>query len=447
LLDIMMLGMDGFETLSRLRASFSPDILPIMIISACADGSDIVRGLTSGANDYVLKPIERTTFLARVYNHVSLSRARRALDEHREMLRRLLEIQHAIGNVMLEAILVHNADGRLVYGNTLLREVCNGVEPASVQEVFEILFPKDLTQQLMREVPVDRERPFEKEFQLPQPFTKNVIVRSRVIRVGESETLRLWAFQDITQVRELESRMQVQVQLESVGKFVHGAAHIFNNVFSGVLCSANLIKRLDTSGDPKIAKCIQTIERCVSAGARFTDKMAAMVTGKRVFEGAQSEDLREVLRVLVEAAQLNIGERITFVLETDEELPAVPFNIRNLAVIFGNVLSNAVDAIPETGVITIVAKKDPVHGKVQVTFKDSGTGMDENTARRVHEPFFSTKRLDIRHGVSCEGRGLGMWNVYNLVRASGGDVCVKSEPGKGTDVVVSLPAEDPASCS
>jgi two-component system sensor histidine kinase EvgS len=76
---------------------------------------------------------------------------------------------------------------------------------------------------------------------------------------------------------------------------------------------------------------------------------------------------------------------------------------------------------------------------VRILFEDSGRGMDEYSAQRMHEPFFSTKTLDVRHGLSCEGRGLGMWNVLNLVRSFGGDVSVSRYPGKGTNITVDLP--------
>jgi CheY-like chemotaxis protein len=445
LLDIMMPGMNGFEVLTEIRKLHTQDTLPVLIASACSEPSDMVKGLSSGANDYVTKPIERSTFLARVSNHVAIGSMRRRLDEQRQSLDRLTEMQKAIGDTMLEPLLVHRSDGTIIYGNEPFQRLCQGPEGVLVDDVL----PKILEGAALEEVrhllsSVRKGVPDTEEIEVEtRSFThgaepRSVVVRSRSICVAGEESLRLWSFRDVTQVRELERRNQLQVQLESVGRFVHGAAHNFNNILSGILGSANLLRRWN-QGNTQALTCITTIERSVEAGARFTDKLTMMVRGHRLLENGSYEDLGEVLRVLTEAAELNYGDRISFILETDNELPPIPFSLRNLADIFGNVLSNAVEAIEDRGVIKIVARRDLEQGRVRILFEDSGRGMDGHSAQRMHEPFFSTKTLDVRHGLSCEGRGLGMWNVLNLVRSFGGDVSVSSYPGKGTNITVDLP--------
>ncbi len=443
LLDVMMPGLSGFEVLKEIRKQYTQDTLPVLIVSACSEPADMVEGLSNGANDYVTKPIERATFLARVSNHVAMGTMRRRLDEQRQSLDRLTEMQRAIGDTLLEPLVVHRTDGAIIYGNEPFHRLCQGVENGTIDDVFPKILEGAALNHLvgllssLRMRALDTEE-IDVEVQSFGVQVRSVVVRSRSIQIAGEEALRLWSFRDVTQVRELERRNQVHVQLESVGRFVHGAAHNFNNILSGILGSANLLRRWN-QGNPQAMTCITTIERSVAAGASFTDKLTTMVRGHRLMENGHYEDLGEVLRVLTDAAELNYGDRISFVLETENELPPIPFSLRNLADIFGNVLSNAVDSIEERGVVSIVARQDRNLGRVRILFQDSGKGMDEHCAQRMHEPFFSTKTLDLRHGLSCEGRGLGMWNVFNLVRSFGGDVSVSSQPGKGTSVTVDLP--------
>ena len=112
-----------------------------------------------------------------------------------------------------------------------------------------------------------------------------------------------------------------------------------------------------------------------------------------------------------------------------EDVPPIQGSESSLHDILTNLLFNAVDAMPQGGTITIAARI--VEDHVQLTFRDTGVGMDEETRTRVFEPFFTTK-MD-------RGSGLGLSTVYKMVAQWGGDIEVESAPGEGTTFILRFP--------
>lgn len=97
MLDIMMPGIDGFEVLRRIRELYTPDKLPVILVSALAQDEDVVAGLERGANDYITKPIQPQLVLARANIQINLKR----ISDEREQLIRELERSNQVRNYLL----------------------------------------------------------------------------------------------------------------------------------------------------------------------------------------------------------------------------------------------------------------------------------------------------------------------------------------------------------
>lgn len=111
-------------------------------------------------------------------------------------------------------------------------------------------------------------------------------------------------------------------------------------------------------------------------------------------------------------------------------LPGLNLPGADLAGALGNILDNALDAMPEGGQLHVVAGIDAE--AVVVEIEDTGRGIAPENLPRVFEPFFSTKDVG-------QGSGLGLSVAYGTIRALGGDIAITSQQGQGTRVVVSLP--------
>lgn len=438
LLDVMMPDVDGFHLLGEIRRKHSADALPVILVTSCNEEKDIVRGLTSGANDYLTKPFEKTTFLARIYNHLTLSQMRKHVDERRGRLSSLLDVQKALGDMIPEAIMVHNQEGVVIYKNETLQKMCGGETQALAHEVLRKFLPLDLIAAMEKEFLKQTGGIVEQEFCLLNSAIHHLLVRSAVVEIGRGEIARIWSFTDVSRMRALEAETRAQLELSSVGKFAGDVSEYMRALLSHI---SELTARLSSAQENNAlaAQYIESIGRYLGEGRQFADRVQSIAAKDRLMSQA-SEDLNEVLRVVVEAAQLSIGDRISFQLEADSNLPRVPLTMRSLSSIFGNVLSNAVDAIDGQGRITIAAHADAEHGQIRVQVNDSGNGMEPAIAQRVCDPFFTTKGAEGAAEQVAPLKGLGMWNVYHLVRSVGGTLSLSSSVGGGTQVVLGLPA-------
>lgn len=113
------------------------------------------------------------------------------------------------------------------------------------------------------------------------------------------------------------------------------------------------------------------------------------------------------------------------------EIEAFPGKLNQ---VFMNIMSNAIQAMPEGGMLYIGTKKSG--DQVEIKFRDTGIGMDEETQKRIFEPFFTTKAVG-------EGTGLGMAITHGIIEEHKGSIEVNSTPGQGTEIVLRFPIEQP----
>src|SRR6185503_10413287 len=143
-----------------------------------------------------------------------------------------------------------------------------------------------------------------------------------------------------------------------------------------------------------------------------------------------------------------IGERIRLVTQLDPSLGSVRADPGQIEQVLVNLVVNARDAMPDGGTLTIRTQNfevdivssrrhfgAPPGSYVVLSVADTGVGIDPDTQKRIFEPFFTTK--DKPHGT-----GLGLATVYGIVRQSGGQVFVESEPGHGATFTIYLPRVD-----
>lgn len=232
---------------------------------------------------------------------------------------------------------------------------------------------------------------------------------------------------NVTKSRELGEKSSQMKKLSALGQISSGVAHDFNNVLTVVLGRVQLLKKIFS--DPYLQKSLDMIERSALDGAAKVRKIQEF---SRPRSGSLTEtvNLKNVLEEVIELTRPRWdttskirGILIEPVLELKDELYIVgdPSDLRNA---FTNIIFNAIDAMPEGGIMTV--KTEQQGQFIYVTTKDTGIGMTEETIEKIFDPFFTTK------GVT--GNGLGMSEVYGITKRHNGKIDVFSEVGVGTTV-------------
>lgn len=160
---------------------------------------------------------------------------------------------------------------------------------------------------------------------------------------------------------------------------------------------------------------------------------------RRGEEKSSTVDIREELTKAVELIQHHLRKRqVTVVLELAPDTPTIHADRQKLRQVFLNLLTNAGDAMPQGGTLTLrsapatLANGQPV---VQIEFVDSGVGIPAEHLNRVFDPFFTTKE-------EGQGTGLGLAICRRAVEDHHGTIQVFSEAGKGTTVRIALPVKN-----
>lgn len=223
--------------------------------------------------------------------------------------------------------------------------------------------------------------------------------------------------EDITDTQLLEHELTHQERLASIGRLAAGVAHEIGNPVTGIACLAQNLRYESDNPDTleaasQIVKQTQRISSIVHSLVNFAH------TGHQ--DPTQASEAVSVRNCVSEAVQLlsldHEARHIHYNNNCPESIIVAGDNQR-LMQVFINLLSNARDASPEDGMITIDASSDENNAHITVT--DHGTGIDEKLQKQIFEPFFTTKEPG-------KGTGLGLALVYSIINDLDGEVSIES---------------------
>jgi signal transduction histidine kinase len=232
--------------------------------------------------------------------------------------------------------------------------------------------------------------------------------------------------EDLTERVQMRQRMERMGRLASLGRLSAGIAHEVRNPLTGISLLLDELhdRLLGQEGDQKLIRRalgeMERLETLVGELLHF-----ASVPKTEMVQGDISVTIRDTLFLL--SRQLE-QRQVRLDCDLEEGLPGFPFDANKIKQALLNLLTNAMDSMPEGGALRVgVASCD---GGVLITIQDSGVGMPPEQIDLIFEPFYTSK---------SEGTGLGLAITHTIISEHGGRIDAQSQPGKGSLFRIWLP--------
>ena len=296
------------------------------------------------------------------------------------------------------------------------------------------------------ELAVDAMRAGANDYLLKDRLARLLPVIERELREAQTRHARREAEEALRASEEALRHSQEQFfqaqKMEAVGRLAGGVAHDFNNILSVVMTYADLLLMDLGPGEP-MRSDLEEIRKAAERAAALTRQL--LVFSRQQILEPKVLNLNDLIAGMAKMLERAVGEDLELTLVAASELESIRADPGQLEVALMNLASNARDAMPKGGRLTIrtanleigeaAARERPgvrPGSYVELSVSDTGMGMDLATQARIFEPFFTTKPPN-------KGAGLGLATVFGIVQQSSGHVWVESAPGKGTTFKILLP--------
>jgi two-component system sensor histidine kinase PilS (NtrC family) len=371
-----------------------------------------------------------TVSLIGSYLAQSLETVGQKLEEAAEQVADLRELQQVMVRSIHSGLITGDLEGRLLYlnefGEAILGRRLSELRGRRLRDIFEsVLFEPSTLEARALHHGLER-----LEIRYARPTGECLELGVSVSSLATADPGNagyLLVFQNLTEIKRLEQEVRTKEKLAAVGEMAARLAHEIRNPLGSISGSAQVLM-----GEPNIsAEQGRLLAIITRESKRLSDTLNQFLYQAR--PSASARGPVDVGRLVSEAVTLlrngpEVGPTHTVEFEMDAGPHVCLADPDQITQVFWNLTRNALEAMPRGGILKVRVFMDG--DTLVLSCRDQGRGIGREEQRRVFEPFQS--------GTSM-GTGLGLAIVYQIVREHGGDIAVRSTPGRGTDVEVRIP--------
>lgn len=436
LMDIKLKGdIDGVEASEQIRSRFN---IPIIYITALSDNDALQRAKITEPFGYIYKPIDEKELYATIEMALYRHKMERKLKESEERYRTLFEDSR-------DALYITTREGKLVDVNQSMLDLSGytreemlgmGIQKKYINHADRT----DFQEQIEKKGFV---RDFEVKFLTKDRKEMDCLITAAVRRDNDGCILGYQgSIRDITERKKAEEekeRLHAQLmhseKMAGIGTLASGIAHEFNNLFQIIKGHMEFAQKTKRSED---------IEEASAIVIHNTDRGAKII--KDLLSFAREEpsekvlcDIAEPIESVLLLTEEHFKKHNINIVRKYKKTPTVEINKAKMQQVFLNMVTNAGNAmLPKGGKLEIGVKQ--VGENVEVSFADTGKGIEKEDLGKLFDPFYTTKGSTGDYS-NLQGTGLGLSVSYGIVKRHGGTIEVLSKAGKGSIFTIKLPAK------
>jgi len=432
LMDIVLKGdMDGIEAAEQIHNRLN---IPVVYLTAYADKNILQRAKITEPFGYILKPFEEkelhTAIEMALYKHKIESKLKESEKKFRDLAELLPQTLFEIDMEGNFAFLNRNAFDTFGYTQENFDKGLN---------IFQMITPEDRNRakrNIQRVLTGEKIGVIEYTVQRKDGSTFPAIVHLTPI-IHENNPVGLRGIiVDISERKKTERELLKIQKLESLGTLAGGIAHDFNNILTAIIGNISLAKMSVKPGD-KVSKLLTEAERASLRAKDLTQQLLTFSKG-----GAPVKKTAFIADLVKESIDFALsGSNVEAEFSIPDDLWPVEVDEGQISQVIGNLTINAVEAMPEGGLIKVHAENITLDAEgipplkeeryIEIFIKDQGIGIPEEHLSKIFDPYFTTKQ---------KGNGLGLMTAYSIIKNHDGYITAESKIGFGTILYIYLPA-------
>jgi signal transduction histidine kinase/DNA-binding response OmpR family regulator len=479
----------GAELLKKMKEIDESAV--VILLAEESDMNEVRPAIRSGVKDVLIRPFKDGTLLKSIKDVINIRKEKRELKQYYQEHERYVDEITETLRLQKEALereqersqgIIREAHFGIVFLDGETEEVYmlnkRGIELFRLKEDYEnkflsknfrTIFPEKVVERI--EEIVSGVKQEKNVIDSGEFVDEDVILRyvGYPVMIGEKVSSIVVTADDITEKKIMERQLLQSTRLAGIGELAAGVAHEINNPVAFVMSNTRMLEKyfsrinevlkkyeeieeelpylenpqerkkkveevLELKKQLKIDKALKNVQEIMLENIDGLERVKKIVFDLKTFSHMDKTEMEEadINKIMTDTLNL-VWNELKYKAEVVRELQDVPVIQcfpQQISQVFANILVNAAHAIPEKGIIEVRTYKET--DGVVIEISDTGVGMDEETLKKIFNPFFSTKESDL-------GTGLGLSIVYRIIEKHNGTVDVESKAGKGTTFIIKLP--------